>query len=89
MKLKIILFLGLLLNTANTLKINEDDFNKVTNQLQHLSQELQEYKVNFGSLKQKLSKPDCILQLDKCFFSSFETLLFNYHLRHGLEFDCN
>ena len=54
-------FLGFLLSTAYSLEINEDNFNKVTSQLRQVSQELQEYKVKFGDVKQKLIKPDCML----------------------------
>ena len=55
-------FLGLLLSTAHSLEINEDDFNKVTSQLRQVSQELQEYKVKFGDIKSKLIKPDYMLR---------------------------
>ena len=55
-------FLGFLLSTAYSLEINEDNFNKVTSQLRQVSQELQEYKVKFGDVKQKLVKPDCMLR---------------------------
>ena len=55
-------FLGFLLSTAYSLEINEDNFNKVTSQLRQVSQELQEYKVKFGDVKQKLIKPDYMLR---------------------------
>ena len=55
-------FLGLLLSTAHSLEINEDDSNKVTSQLRQVSQELQEYKVKLGDVKQKLIKPDYMLR---------------------------
>ena len=59
MILKIILLFGLMLNNAHSLEINEDDFNRVTNELRHISQQLQDYKVKFGNLK---AKPEFILQ---------------------------
>ena len=55
-------FLGLLLSTTHSLEINEDDSNKVTSQLRQVSQELQEYKVKFGDVKQTLIKPDYMLR---------------------------
>ena len=49
-------FLGLLLSIAHSLEITEDEFNNLTSQLRKVSQELQEYKVKFRDIRQKLIK---------------------------------